>query len=674
LLEDQKQEAISKDAQDAKTCALVDKHFKEAEKYRDTVAEDHKFEECEEFYAGKQWKDKNRTYKNLIFPLIEQEAATLVENLPGTDVLSRKDEYAEAAKILEAAIDFTYEQQNVVLKDIMAAKALLKSGNGFQYIDYDPDADNGKGSVVIKVIPWKFVYFDPAATDIDEAAFVGIKFPTRVAEVKRKFPKFAEKIEPGVDTSLSSVNYGMKESRDNNRSQNSSEDRYKLDDMCTLEEAWLRDYEMVEIPEEETAAEIKKETEEFFKGINPDINRHEDHKKHYEAHEAQKASIIAEAFAALGVDYASVTENDIVNLRANDPHIDEVLRMIEDHNKIHQQYDALNPEGKKPKFNSGLRLVIKVGKTILYDGSAPVDDGLVPLIPFYGYKDEESIWAFGEIKNILAVQKSYNEMDNAEYESLHLTSNPGWKLSANCGVKPSSITNKRGQVFVINEGSTFERLQPGQTSPQLQSRKSSDQQAMNDITGVNNASQGKAEGGVTAARAFERLQQTANSRARLKATQIHLYSIPRRGRLVASRIVKYWTTPRLMRVTDPATGSVMPVMYEPEMIKDLEYDIRVTQGELAGIDKEALYGLMEVYVDKGWLPPKSFFQIVDVPNKKKILEELDKNDQQAAMLEQLAMENEQLKAQLGLIPPQEEQGSSQVSPEMAPVAQPGMIA
>jgi hypothetical protein len=667
FLEDSKKEALDLEQEEKKTCSLVDKHFAEAKKYRENFEEEWK--ECEEFYNGNHWKDKNRTFKNLIFPIIEQEAAVLVENLPGIDVLARKEELEDAAKVLESAIHFTLENQNAVLKDVMSIKAALKTGNGFQYVDFDPDAENGQGSVVLKVVPWKHVYIDPAAIDLDEASFVGIKFPTRTAEVKRRFPQFADKIKANKSSENDGSSFGMRENRDNQRDGGSTEDRYKLDDMCTLEEAWLRDYSMVKIPEEETAAEIEKETEEFFNDINPDISRFEDHAAHIEAHEAQKQAIINEALMSMGIDASMVTENDLENLKAEVPELALKLEIIDDHIRIHQQYYELNPNGEKPKFNSSLRLVIKVGSTILYDGQAPVDDGLVPLVPYYGYKDEESVYGFGEVKNLLASQKSFNEMDNAEYESLHLTSNPGWVMDADAGINPQTITNKRGLVFVKNKNAEFKRLEPGQTSPQLMQRKISDQQFINDISGMNNASQGKAEGGVTAARAFERLQQTSNGRIRLKATQLHLYSIPRKGKLIASRIVKYWTTERLLRVTDSSTGQVQTVKFDPEMIKDLEYDIRVAQGELAGIDKEAMYDLMSTYVDKGWLTPKSFFQIVDVPNKRKILEELEKNDQQVAMLEQLAIENEQLKAQLGLVPPPE-QGSSEMAPAMAPAEQP----
>jgi hypothetical protein len=69
----------------------------------------------------------------------------------------------------------------------------------------------------------------------------------------------------------------------------------------------------------------------------------------------------------------------------------------------------------------------------------------------------------------------------------------------------------------------------------------------------------------------------------------------------------------------------------------------VVQSSLAGTDKEAQSRVMEAYVDKGWIPPKVYFQTIDVPNKAKILEALEEADQQRMLLEQLAAENEQLK-------------------------------
>jgi hypothetical protein len=558
--------------------------------------------------------------------------------------LARKEEREEDAKMLEASIHFTYEQQSFFLKLAMALRSALKIGTGFHYVDFDPDADHGMGITTIKTIPWKHVYLDPAADEIDQAAFVGIKFPVRVAELKRRFPKFADKIKSsGQDPdNESSSGAGASETRANyNATGSSSEEKYKLDDMATLEEAWLRDYTMVDIPHEETQAEIEKETEQFFKADIPDIGRFEDHAAHIAAHEAQKRAICIEA---LGV--AEVSDADIANLQQSDPELGLVLALIDDHIKIHQQYLTLNPDSKKPKYSENLRLVMKVGNVVLYDGNPPVEDGMVPLVPYYCYKDEESIWGTGEVKNVLPSQKSFNEMDNAEYESLHLTANPGWKMTPEAGIEPSSISIKRGKVYVVNRIDSLQRLEPGTTSPQLSIRKQADQQYMEIITGMNEASQGRRPGGVTAAKAIERLQQQTNGRIRLKSSSLTFYSLPRLGKLIASRNAKYWTTERFMRVSDSSTGEVRLVKWTPEQVQDLEYDVRVVPGSLAGTDKEAIADAMAAYVDKGWLPPKVYFQTIDVPNKKKILEALDEADQQKMLMQQLAQENEQLKAMI----------------------------
>jgi hypothetical protein len=545
--------------------------------------------------------------------------------------------------MLESSIHFTLEQQSFFLKLSMALRSALKVGTGFHYVDFDPDADHGQGMTTIKAIPWDQVYLDPAASEIDEAAFVGIKIPVRVNELKRRFPKYADQITAtGVDgDSLQSSGKGLSENRANyGLNQPQGQDKLRLEGMAILEEAWLRDYQMVKIPEEETTEKIAKETEEFFKGENADIGRFEDHSAHIAAHEAQLRGICMEALGA-----PEVSDADIERLKEADPTLGLVVLMIQDHIRIHKQYGELNPKGEKPKYNEHLRLILKTGSTVLYDGDPPVDDGMVPLVPYYCYKDQDSIYGTGEVKNILPSQKSFNEMDNAEYESLHLTSNPGWVMSSDAGVDPSTITNKRGKVYVIKSGATFNRLEPGQTSPQLTQRKQMDQQFMEIISGMNEASQGRRPGGVSAAKAIERLQQQTNGRIRLKSSTLALYSLPRLGKLVASRNARYWTAERFMRVTDNTTGEVRLVRWLPEQIKDLEYDVRVVQGSLAGVDKESIQEAMAAYVEKGWLPPKVYFQTIDVPNKKKILEALEEADQTQATLQQLQTQNLQLKAQ-----------------------------
>lgn len=641
-------ESKDKEKQDEQAlCKLVDKHFKEAKKHRETFEEEWK--ECEDFYNGKHWKDKNRSFKNIVFPIVEQEVATLTDGIPSTDLLARNEEREEDVKMLEASIHFTYEMANLFLKTAQVERAALKVGTGFQYIDFDPDADGGQGLTTIKTIPWRQVFLDPAATDIDEAAFVGLKIPMRVSEIKRRFPKHADKIQASLDStdndSYSSSTGSRSETHDL-MSGDDSNDRFKIDGMATLEEAWLRDYTMVKVPEEETASEIAKETEEIFNGINPDIGRHEDHPAHIPAHEAQLQSMINEGLLKVGINPADARENDIKEMLEALPDLALRVEVLKDHIKIHKQYMEVNPKGERPKYSEGLRLVMKVGSVVLYDGDPPVDDGMVPLVPYYCYKDDESIWGTGEVKNIIPAQKSYNTMDHAELKSLLISSNPWWEIDADSGIKPQDISNREGLVLVKKPGSVVRRGEPGQTSPQLSMRKAADQQAMEIISGINEASQGRRPGGVTAAKAIERLQQQTNGRIRLKATMLALYSLPRLGRLVASRNAKYWTTERFMRVSDSSTGEVKLVKWDPERIKDIEYDVRVVPGSLAGTDKEAQAEVMAAYVEKGWIPPKVYFQVVDVPNKRKVLEALEENDQQKALMEQLAAENEQLKAMI----------------------------
>ena len=618
---------------------LVNKRFQEAKKYRGSFEEDWK--ECEDFYDGKHWKDQNRSHKNLVFPLVEQEVAALTDAIPGTDVMARKEEHDERAKMLENALQFTYDQNNLYLKESMAIRSAVKTGNGFLYVDYDPDKDNGKGLPVIRFIPWDHVWISKAASELDEASDAHIRFPMKLEELTRRFPNKAEELKQAHsdDTNGSGNTPGLRESKANYGIKNGNkEERFNGEGMKTLEECWLRDYTMIPIPEEDTASEVQLETQEFFKGENPSITRFQDHVKHFQAHDAQEKAIAGEA---LGIDPASVTPNDIEALKQNDPQVGLVLVMIEDHKKMHEKYHELNPKGEKPKYEENLRLISKVGDVLLYDGPAPVEDGKVPLVPYYCYKGD-SIYGVGEIKNILAPQKSFNEMDHAEYVGLHLNTNSGYVMDNNCGIKPESITNKPGQVFVKNPGTQFSRIEPGQISPQLGSRKSNDQQAMQIITGMNEASQGRASGGITAARAIERLQSQTNGRFRLKSSYNTMYSKKRLGELVASRIVKYWTTERYMRLADKATGQNQTVLYSPDDVKDLEYDIRCVPGPLAGADKEAIYDLFTAFVEKGLITPKMFFTVVDVPYKSKIIEEIDANDQMKMALQQLTLQNQQL--------------------------------
>jgi hypothetical protein len=269
---------------------------------------------------------------------------------------------------------------------------------------------------------------------------------------------------------------------------------------------------------------------------------------------------------------------------------------------------------------------------------------MYPVVPFYAYKDETSFWGTGEVKNILPIQKSLNEMDWAEYAGLRLVANPGWIADESSGVDESTLTNEQGLVVIKKQGTEVRRLEAGQISPQLGARRDSDIQSMQDISGINEATMGEAPTGDPSGVAIKKLQQQAIGRIRLKSRSYEEYSIPRRDKLILSRVVKYYSTERKLRIEDDF-GQISFISFDPEEVKDLKYDLHLNPGTTAGLDKEAVYQLMTGLAQNQVIDPKTYIQAIDIPQKGKILQSIEENDEKNAMLEQLQSENLQMKAQ-----------------------------
>lgn len=649
-------------------CKTVDDFFKESSQYRDGLeGGDLGWKEAEAFYNSKHWPNNTkRPFKNWIFQTVETALPILTDARPGTDIVPVQEEDKEDAEILDHGLQHTYRINDLEIKIAQASRTALKIGTGWLYVDWDPDKSNGEGEVVIRNLPWKFVYIDPTASEIQEAGFVGVKIPMRVSEARRKFPKFADQIKAqklsGDDLGSLKEEGGFWEKKWSPSGRGEQgKDRFDLNDMAIMEEAYFKDYSMEEIPEEDILLEIQQETEDFGNGKNPEVNKWEHHEAHLEAHSETEEEIRQTmrmiVFDAVPGFYspAEVTEEDIERAMGDaeiGPVLQEhdlTLQMIADHKAMHEILMEDNPDGKRPKYPKNIRLVVKTQDLILYDGPPPVDDGLFPLVPFYCYKDEDSVYGIGEVKNLIPIQKSYNEMDWRELQGLRLNANPGWVKDENSGVSDDELTNEDGLVITKNQGTEVSRLQPGQVSPQFQARKQSDEQAINRTAGQGEAIQGQDPKNFTAFGAIKAMQEASISRIRLKARN-NEYSLKRLAWLCTSRIAKYWTSERKLRVYDK-NGRIKFVSFDPERVQNLRYDIMMSPGTTAGVGKDKIFALTSEMLQKGALPPKLFFEINDtIPHRNKIIEHLEETDEMQAQLEALMQENAALKAQMGLDP------------------------
>lgn len=636
----------------------LERYRDEGKRYVKNFKDD--WDEAEEFYQGIQWKqrDPSKRFRNYCFQVVESEVPLLMDPMPSTDVIPLEDneEKKQQAIVLEAAKDHVYRQQQVAMKDVQSIRDLLKTGNGWQYVDYDPDGEGGEGSITVKNIAWNHVILDPAAENIDQCRYVGIEVPMSNDDIKRRFPKTAKE---ALSQPLKDI-YVFSDSKFNREDQNigtnsgvGNQNRYESKDMSFVEEWWIKDYSMIAIPDDDTQIELTEESTQLMEGINPDIYKWEDHPKHIDGHRDMIVFVVAQA---LQIAPEQVTEQDIEAAK-QDPEIALRIAIIEDHIRMHEMHIESMEEdeiGKKPKYKNYLRLVIKTGKVIHYDDSPPCDDGLVPLVPWYCYKGQK-IYADGILKNLIPLQKTINELDEKEFKGLKLCANPGWIVDEQSEVDPDTLTDEDGIVVIKKQGTEAMRLQPGVVSQQLENRSRREFEAMQRIEGVGEAVLGESPKHQVSGVLMRRLQMQSLGRIRLKSRMIES-AIERRDKLIISRIIKYYSTERKLRFQDES-GNIRFIQFSPDAVRDLSYEVVLAPGTMSGMDNETIAETYKEFLLGGLIDLKTYAEIANLPKKQDLFKALDAQDQVKMQLEQLQQENLALKAQFApeTLTPEEQQ-------------------
>ena len=215
-------------------------------------------------YYGKQHKtgEDKKTVKNHIFKIIEGEVPILTDSMPGTQVTATIEEKQEDADILNKAISFVYQDQNLPLLLPTLVRSSLISAPGYLYAYYDSDANDGDGKITYKQLPWKNVFLDGNVQDIEQSKKCVIEMDMRKDELISMWPEFEEEIEEADGEEVSHGQDNNFETRDisnNQANQEGKPKKFTAEDIVTYQETWIKSFELEAIPPEDTQEEIEKE-------------------------------------------------------------------------------------------------------------------------------------------------------------------------------------------------------------------------------------------------------------------------------------------------------------------------------------------------------------------------------------------------------------------------------
>lgn len=636
------------------TIKLVKEVKKDLGSYRKPFEKD--WEQFDQAYYGKQHKtgENVKTVKNHIFKIIEQELPILTDSMPGTLITSLKTEMQPQADILEKCIKWVYQDQNLPLLMPTLLRSALMSAPGYLYVSYNPDADGGDGKIEYKQLPWKSVWLDGNAPTLEKSERMHLEIPKRKDNLCREWPEFKDEIKK-----MSGGNSQTDDAPDENFERRDVSGRdtamgkppaYRGKDILKYCETWIMSNDLEDIPDEEVQEELAKEYEQFQNAEPPDITKWENHDAHMQSHSAQRGELLA----VVGLPPTATFEEasaTVDQLLQQNPEAQEqfskgllILKMIDNHLEEHEELKKLNPTSQRPKYKDGWRVVKWINNLVLYDGPNPDETGMLPLVTFYCYKDE-TIYSFGEIKNIIDPQRSLNDMDFRELEGLRLVSNPGWIGDTEAEVDAEKLTNAPGIVVLKKRGTELRRLEPGQVSPQLEARKQSDQIAMESLAGQNeNTMNGAMPTGNISGVTVTKIQTQAIGRIRMKTRTLEYYSMPRLALLTGGMILNNWSEEKTLRFRG-GEKDVQEVTFNPLEMQNLDYIAEISPGTMAGIDKDALNTFYMNLLSMGHITIEEFLTVAEIPKKDMIMESIQARNQQAQQMQQLQQQAADMQAQ-----------------------------
>lgn len=186
----------SPSAEEIKAIRMVDKLFQKSKSAR--KAYDEKWLDYYRMFRGKQWKEARPSYRhaeviNLIFRAIQSEVPILTDALPKPEFLPREPSDYELSKILNDVMDCDWTSNNWSYNFTESLYDSHIYGTGFGCIGFDPDVNDGRGSITFDSADPFYQFPDPSAKDVNkESRFYIEAQPKDIEVLKQLYPAHAD--------------------------------------------------------------------------------------------------------------------------------------------------------------------------------------------------------------------------------------------------------------------------------------------------------------------------------------------------------------------------------------------------------------------------------------------------------------------------------------------------
>jgi hypothetical protein len=232
-----------------------------------------------------------------------------------------------------------------------------------------------------------------------------------------------------------------------------------------------------------------------------------------------------------------------------------ITAWLHDDTMVEEEITERDKDGKKvskgfrqrKKYPNGRKIVI-ANKILLEDEENPYIDGKFPFAKLVDYILPREFWGEGEIAQLKGPQETINKLASYVMDILQLMGNPVWLNPVESGVDDETITNRPGLVIPWAGEQAPQRAGGVEVQSSFFQFMDRMEKYFEKIHGINEVTQGAVPSGMSGV-AIEELQEAAQTRIRLKARNGEAW-LTAVGQQFASRIMQFYSTPRIIRVTE----------------------------------------------------------------------------------------------------------------------------
>lgn len=234
--------------------------------------------------------------------------------------------------------------------------------------------------------------------------------------------------------------------------------------------------------------------------------------------------------------------------------------------EVAKEKDLNDPETeqvieRKLKYPKG-RYVELAGNAVLEDRENgvvingevhPYEDGMFPIALLRNYSLPGKLTGLSEAGFLKGPQKIINYVWSYLLDNMKMSANPKVTVTPDAGELVDMMTNEPGAVFEVPRQDSVQ-FHPGQPiAAGLQNVLDTALSLMDKVQGIQEASRGAPQPGATSGLMLEGFVEASQTRPRLKNRNVDAF-LSQIGFLMLSRIMQFYTAPRVTRIANPKEG------------------------------------------------------------------------------------------------------------------------